>query len=102
MAVIILSKQAAKDFLSLPTSQGTRIQTALQSLERESKNLDIVGLTNRRPWLRLRAGDLRVLFRPVTPEELRSANISEVRGYLVARIVTRQALSRAVDDLGDP
>jgi hypothetical protein len=56
------------------------------------KSLDIKALKGRDPWLRLRVGDYRILYRAFTPP---SKGVSARRGYLVARIVNRRDLDRA-------
>jgi mRNA-degrading endonuclease RelE of RelBE toxin-antitoxin system len=66
-------------------------------------NLDVVPLEGHAPWLRLRVGVHRILYRPLDAEEL--AAVSRRRGpgaetgYLVARIVHRRDLERAVASL---
>jgi mRNA-degrading endonuclease RelE of RelBE toxin-antitoxin system len=94
-------------------------------------NLDVKALKGAPPWLRLRVGDYRILYRPLTPFEVRtlqddreiSALVREHRGseqqlpekvseaarrrarqslqagFLVARIVHRRDLDRAVRTL---
>jgi mRNA-degrading endonuclease RelE of RelBE toxin-antitoxin system len=63
-------------------------------------NLDVKPLEGHAPWLRLRVGVYRILCRPLTTEEV--AAVSRQRGhrldtgYLVARIVHRRDLERAV------
>jgi mRNA-degrading endonuclease RelE of RelBE toxin-antitoxin system len=63
-------------------------------------NLDIKALEGHAPWLRLRVGVYRILYRPLTTEEV--AATAQRRGhrietgYLVARIVHRRDLERAV------
>jgi len=63
-------------------------------------NLDIKALKGAAPWLRLRVGNYRILYRPLTPEELkvvsRRRRQRAAAGYLVARIVHRRDLERAV------
>jgi mRNA-degrading endonuclease RelE of RelBE toxin-antitoxin system len=63
-------------------------------------NLDIKALRGAAPWLRLRVGDYRILYRPLTREELKAVSRQRKRraeaGYLVARIVHRRDLDRAV------
>lgn len=58
-------------------------------------NLDIKPLAGVAPWHRLRVGDYRILYRPVAPNE---AVDSEAR-WLVARVVHRRDLERAVSTL---
>jgi hypothetical protein len=52
------------------------------------------------PWLRLRVGDYRILYRPLTGEELKAVSRRRKRraeaGYLVARIVHHRDLDRPV------
>jgi hypothetical protein len=62
-------------------------------------NLDIVALRGRAPWLRLRSGDWRVLLRPLSAAELADVGGAAERGFLVARIVNRRDLERAVATL---
>jgi mRNA-degrading endonuclease RelE of RelBE toxin-antitoxin system len=82
-------------------------------------NLDIKALKGAAPWLRLRVGDYRILYRPLTQTELKDLKereqTSEVTGipwrrsqqrmehaeagYLVARIVHRRELDRAIRTL---
>ena len=69
------------------------IEQAIGDLDGRVANLDIKPLTGRRPWMRLRTGDWRILFRPITPDE------HPVGGYLVARIVNRRDLDEAVRKL---
>jgi mRNA-degrading endonuclease RelE of RelBE toxin-antitoxin system len=91
-------------------------------------NLDVKALKGAPPWLRLRVGDYRILYRPLTPAELaelwgsktlrelaeqgkpqemvrlvrersrRSQQHAET-GYLIARIVHRRELERAIRTL---
>jgi len=66
-------------------------------------NLDVKALKGAKPWLRLRVGNHRILYRPLAPKELKA--ISRLRkqrleaGYAVARIVHRRDLERAVRTL---
>jgi hypothetical protein len=77
-----------------------RARRALAGLidsERRS-NLDIRPLTGRSPWLRMRVGDFRVIFRELTPDEVRSRGI-DPPGYLVDRVVNRKDLEEAIRPL---
>jgi hypothetical protein len=56
-------------------------------------------LAGRPPWLRLRIGDYRALLRPLTTEELQELPDDFDQAYLVARIVNRRDLERAVEKL---
>jgi mRNA-degrading endonuclease RelE of RelBE toxin-antitoxin system len=70
-------------------------------------NLDVKLLEGHAPWLRLRlrlrVGVYRILYRPLTTDEL--AAVSQKRGhridagYLAARIIHRRDLDRAVASL---
>jgi mRNA-degrading endonuclease RelE of RelBE toxin-antitoxin system len=66
-------------------------------------NLDVKPLEGHEPWLRLRVGVYRVLYRPLNAQEVNA--VSQRRGhgvqtgYLVARIVHRRELERAVATL---
>jgi hypothetical protein len=62
-------------------------------------NLELVALRGRAPWLRLRSGDWRVLLRPLNATELTNVAGNAERGFLVARIVSRRDLERAVATL---
>jgi hypothetical protein len=66
-------------------------------------NLDVKPLEGHAPWLRLRVGVYRILYRPLGPEELAAVRQRRGRpvdlGYLVARVVHRRELERAVDAL---
>lgn len=80
------------------------IGRALDDLGRDPRpeNLDIQPLRGRSPWRRLRVGDYRLIFRPMTLSELHRAwarGIAADKGILVVRIVPRQDFDRAVSRL---
>lgn len=75
-----------------------RVRGAIDDLKAEVDGLDIVPLQGRSPWRRMRTGTWRVLFRPLTPTEMRQLGLQGA-GYLVARIVNRRDLARAVASL---
>jgi mRNA-degrading endonuclease RelE of RelBE toxin-antitoxin system len=84
----LLATRAARDLRRLgPGSELDRIEAALQRLGDSEARLDIKPLTGSAPWLRLRVGDWRILFRPVD------------EAVLVARIIHRSALQQAVRTL---
>jgi len=56
-------------------------------------NLDIKALRGAAPWLRLRVGDYRILYRPLTPAELKG--LEEWRGVSLSREL-RKAVAQAV------
>ena len=55
----------------------------------QPRDLDVVPLVGHAPWLRLRVGDYRVLFRPESAPST----------FLVVRVVNRRDLERAVANL---
>jgi hypothetical protein len=75
-----------------------RAHAAVDDLETEADGLDIVAIQGRAPYRRLRTGNWRLLFRPLTPDEMRDLG-HRGRGYLVARIVNRRDLDEAVAGL---
>jgi mRNA-degrading endonuclease RelE of RelBE toxin-antitoxin system len=93
-----LSRRAERELLRLAARDRERIVLALRSLgiAPPPANLDIAPLRGRPPWLRLRVGDFRVLFRPLTMDERSGLKLAGERGYLVARVVNRRELERAV------
>ena len=85
------SRRAAKDLDRLSSPDARRVRAALSRLAIPlPRDLDVVPLVGHPPWLRLRDGDFRVLFRP---ERARST-------FLVVRVVNRRDLERAVAGLG--
>ena len=76
----------------------------LNALEATSlpENLDVRPIAGHAPWLRLRAGNFRILFRRLTRAELdlltlRRGTDESDTGFLIGRIVDRSELERAVD-----
>lgn len=64
-------------------------------------NLDIDPVSGHEPYRRLRIGDWRVLYRQLTPREIdllvmRRGTLESSTGFLIARIVNRKDLERAV------
>jgi mRNA-degrading endonuclease RelE of RelBE toxin-antitoxin system len=85
---ILLSTRAARDLRRLgPGPQLDRIEAGLQRLSAGEPNLDIKPVTGSAPWLRLRVGDWRVLYRPAGDQ------------ILVARIIHRSELQQAIRTL---
>jgi mRNA-degrading endonuclease RelE of RelBE toxin-antitoxin system len=85
---VLLATRAARDLRRLgPGLELDRIEAALRRLGDSEANLDIKPLTGSAPWLRLRVGDWRVLFRPADA------------AVLVARIIHRSELQQAVRTL---
>jgi mRNA-degrading endonuclease RelE of RelBE toxin-antitoxin system len=97
-----LSRQAQRDLRVLPNRDRSRIVRALReglAADPLPRNLDLVALQGRAPWLRLRSGDWRVLLRPLSVAELGDVAGTASRGFLVARIVNRRDLERSVATL---
>lgn len=81
--------------------QRRQVERLLLELAEEPRpaNLDIRTLRGRAPWARARVGTYRVIFRRLTTEETRQLGAPGRRGYLVARIVQRRDLERAIASL---
>jgi mRNA-degrading endonuclease RelE of RelBE toxin-antitoxin system len=97
-----LSRRAQRELRVLPDRDRGRIVQALRegmAADPLPRNLDLVALQGRAPWLRLRSGDWRVLLRPLSAPELADIANAGTRGFLVARIVNRRDLERAVATL---
>jgi mRNA-degrading endonuclease RelE of RelBE toxin-antitoxin system len=104
---IELSTRARRDLKKIP--KGSRRRVVEEISGRLSPiplpgNADIDPLSGRAPFMRLRVGDYRAIFRPLTPTEMarlvmqRGALDGPV-GYLIARIVDRKDLEKAVRTL---
>lgn len=102
---IAMARQAARDLRSLTHAQGLdRVEWALVeglAADPPPGNLDIKALHGRGSWLRMRVGDWRIIYRPLTREELERWREDKVQteGYLIARIVNRRDLDRALRTL---
>jgi mRNA-degrading endonuclease RelE of RelBE toxin-antitoxin system len=104
---IELSKRAARDLRKLDARDRRRIVDNVLPLLvpiPRPENLDVESIVAHDPWLRLRAGDWRVIYRPLTRRELRflaQRDDEDVApaGYLIERVVDRQYLERAVKTL---
>ena len=96
MRGIALARGAERDLRRIGSGEAlARIRVALEGLSGGASDLDIKPLVGAAPWHRLRVGDYRILFRGVDPSE---AADSDAR-WLVARIVHRRELERAVSAL---
>jgi mRNA interferase RelE/StbE len=86
-----LSRRAVKELDSIPKRTAKRVVDALAQLgeDPESRSLDVKALVGKRPWYRLRIGGYRVLFR------------TEGDFVLVARVIDRKELDRAIRSLPD-
>src|SRR5271154_2953787 len=97
-----LSKRALRDLRRIDHKSRKRLLDLLENdlaTEPQLANLDIKALTGRAPWLRLRRGEYRVLYRPLTDRELQALAVSETAGFLVERVVERGSLERAAATL---
>jgi mRNA-degrading endonuclease RelE of RelBE toxin-antitoxin system len=93
-----LSRRAARDLRALAPHDRRRAARALtETLAQDplAGNVDDRALAGRSPWRRMRAGELRILYRDLEPGELAGAR----RARLVARVVHRRDLERAVRTL---
>ncbi len=85
---INISNRARRDLKRLgPGPHRDRVATGLRALDHDAANLDVKPVEGHSPWLRLRIGEYRVLYRSVDG------------GWLVERIVNRGDLERAVSTL---
>ncbi len=94
------SKRGSRDVERLDSGSRRRVRKILDGLRRDEPppNLDVRPLAGHPPWLRLRVGDMRVIFRPLTTAELRRLGLT-ARGYLIERVVNRRDLDEAVRPL---
>ena len=93
-ARIELATRAVRDLRRLDAPERRRITASLDELAAGAPNLDVKALAGHTPWLRMRVGDWRVLYRPLSDEEAATG-----AGWLVARIVNRRDLERAARGL---
>ncbi len=85
---ILLSTRAERDLHRLgPGPELDRIEAGLRHLIESEPNLDVKPLAGSAPWLRLRIGDWRILYRPAGDQ------------ILVARIIHRSELEQAIRTL---
>jgi mRNA interferase RelE/StbE len=93
LPAVELSRRAVRDLDRLSKRAATRVADSLERLANDPRvsSLDVKALVGRRPWLRLRVGEHRVLFR--------ISNDGQV--LLVARVVDRRDLDLAVASLPD-
>lgn len=90
-----LSRRAIRDLRRVDAPERRRVRAALQVLAAGSNNLDVKPLAGVAPWQRLRVGDWRVLYRPLSDAETGGGD----PGILVAPVVNRRNLLRAVRSL---
>lgn len=99
---VVLARRAQRDLRALDPTARRRVLRALDALARGDPNLDVTALVGQTPWRRLRIGTYRVVHRRLTADEL--GGVPDVTGdvaggQLVARIVDRRDLDRAIDRL---
>jgi mRNA-degrading endonuclease RelE of RelBE toxin-antitoxin system len=93
---IVLARRAERDLRGIGVGEAlTRIREALESPAAGATDLDIKPLVGNAPWHRLRVSDYRILYRPVQSGEA----VGSGALWLVARIVHRRDLERAVSTL---
>jgi mRNA interferase RelE/StbE len=90
LSSIKLAPRAIRDLKHLDRQTRKRVQQAFQALGADAANLDVKPVAGRAPWRRLRVGEHRVLYRELAEETAR---------YLVARVIDRRDLHRAIDKL---
>lgn len=99
IAHVELSSRAVKDLRRLDEATHRRIDAVLRDFQKIPlpPNLDTKQLEGRAPWQRARIGDLRIIYREFTPQELagRTGERSG-KGYLIARVVPRRDLEKAI------
>lgn len=88
---ITLAPRAIRDLKRLDRLTRKRVQQAFEALGADAANLDIKQIAGHAPWRRLRVGEYRVIYRELTAE-------ADSR-YLVARVIDRRDLHRAIDKL---
>ncbi len=96
MSRIVLSRRAERDLRRVGRGEAlARLREALEGLAVGEAGLDVKPLAGSAPWHRLRVGDYRVLYRAVEPDDAGDSDAS----FLVARVVHRRDLERAVTTL---
>lgn len=88
---IKLAPRAIRDLKGLDRQTRKRVQQAFEALGADAANLDVKLVAGHPPWRRLRVGEYRVLYRKLDAE-------TDGR-YLVARVIDRRDLHRAIDKL---
>lgn len=92
---IELAMRAVRDLRRMDAPVRRRIRDALTELSAGAENAEVNALAGQAPWLRLRVGDWRVIYRPLTEAETKDHG----PGVLIARVVDRRDLLRAVRTL---
>lgn len=92
-----LGRRAQRDIRSLDRRVRRHIVNGLHHVD--APNADVKNLAGHPPWRRLRTGDYRIVFRMLGAEELAVLDVDDTEGILVARVVHRRELERAVASL---
>jgi mRNA-degrading endonuclease RelE of RelBE toxin-antitoxin system len=96
VARVDLSSSAQKDLIKLlKTPAGTAIRRVIvEDLAADPwpDNLDVASLEGLGTWLRVRAGEFRIVLRPLNAAECKARAVA--KGYLVDRVVNRRDLER--------
>lgn len=96
MRGVVISRRAERDLRRIGAGADlARLRTALEALAGGAANLDAKPLAGFTPWHRLRVGDYRILYRTIDRGEAADADVR----WLVARVVHRRDLDRAVSTL---
>ena len=103
---VVTSTHFEDDLSRLPAADRKRVLTVLRDTlpsEPLPPNLNIKAIKGHAPWLRLRVGDWRIIFRPLARGELeavrRRHGRESVRGYYVETVIKRSGLPRVVRKL---
>lgn len=86
----------------MPRDAADTANACLRSLEDVPwpQNLNVIPLTDKRPWMRVRIGDFRIFLRPLTEDELREYGAEPGDdGFWVARVVNKKDAGRALRKL---
>lgn len=104
-----LTRRAQRDIRRLDRQDQLQVKAALEALAAEAPNLKIKSVAGRPPWWRLRVGEMGVLYRhedPPAPQDKPAGQDKPTgqdkpagRKWIVARVVQRQELDRAVSTL---
>jgi hypothetical protein len=86
------------------TASGSVLRSPSLAKIPPAANLDLDKIRRQEPWLRLRVGNFRVLFRQLTRGEmdvlcLRRGTLAGATGFLIGRVVDKQDVERAIDTL---
>lgn len=98
-AHIELSRRAERDLRNLSAPDRKRLVSAIEQTlgaDPMPANADDLALSGIAPWRRLRVGELRILYRELTIDELPAG---AAHGRRIARIVHRGDLHRAAGTL---